>query len=699
MIPLAADIQKSDGTFALSRATAISCADAAGCAATKAYLSGLLQKTSLPDTGGEGAVMLRHVEGLAPEAYRLQITPKGVEIAATGEAGLFYGTITLWQLASENSTIPAQNITDAPRFSWRGVLLDSVRHFQTVDEVKRFIDAMAIHKLNVLQWHLTDDQGWRIEIKKYPLLTKIAAWRKNSREGRHGGFYTQDQVRDVVAYAAARHITVVPEIEMPGHASAALAAYPKLASIKHPSRKVSGDWGIFPNLYNVDDATFAFLEDVLSEVMTLFPSPYIHVGGDEAPKGQWDASPKIQAQMKALGVPNTKELQGYFTARIGKYLDAHGRRLIGWDEILEGGPPANAAITSWRTPESAIEAAEKGHDVVFSPAPQLYLDYCQIAREGEPTCRGVQSTLKDVYAFDPEPKGALAKHLIGMQANIWTEHLPTMNAVFYAGFPRLAAVAEIAWTPREKHNWPDFLSRLPDQMRRYQALGIRYSDAAFSVNVAAKPAQSGASVTLSNQSGYGVIHYTLDGSAPTPQSPLYSAPFDTKLPATITATTFAEGKPIAPPRSESLTAQSILRRNSYTLELCGNGIPLAQKGHSGAVVMVDVMNPCWFYKGIDLSSVRGFDIAVTHLPFNFQIGDDIKHIPLDAKAAPHGQLEIRLGDCKGEKLAVVPLKANTSHLSVKITPQKGAQDLCFVFARRKVDPVWAIDWVQPLVQE
>jgi hexosaminidase len=403
--------------------------------------------------------------------------------------------------------------------------------------------------------------------------------------------------------------------------------------------------------------------------------------------------------MAALGVPNTKALQGYFTARIGRFLDAHGRRLIGWDEILEGGPPANATITSWRTIESANEAAEKGHDVVLSPAPQLYLDHCQITRQGESTCRGGDITLRDVYGFDPDPSGALAQHLIGMQANIWTEHLLTADTVSSAAFPRLAAFAEIAWSPRNAHHWDDFIARVPADMERYKALGIVHSNAAFAVSIAAAPGPGGATVTLSNQSGFGTIRYTSDGSKPTPSSPLYEKPFDTTLPATILAATFDNAQALGAPSQENLSAASLLRRNSYTLEQCAKDILLAQKGKSGAVMMVNVMNPCWIYRGLDMAAVRSFDIAVTTLPFNFQIGADIKKIPLDRKAARFGQFEIRDGDCQGRSLATIPLTPKTTRLHISMTPRPGLHDLCFVFARRKVDPLWAVDWVQPRIKE
>lgn len=710
LTPLPQKLVRQPGAFALSAATPISCADPSdkACAWTARYLADLIRKTrglALPVDGDKPGIVLRRTDKIAgAEAYRLHVSPEGVEIAARSDAGLLYGAVTLWQLASQKTgtadriDLPAVDIADAPRFAWRGVLLDSARHFETIAFIKSFLDDMALHKLNVLQWHLTDDQGWRLQIKRYPRLTRIGAWRmENGR--RYGGFYTQAQVREIVAYAQRRGITVVPEIEMPGHARAAIVAYPWLGSTRHPPKAVVTQWGVFHNLYNVDDSTFAFLENVLDEVMALFPSPYIHVGGDEAPKDEWNASREVQRRMRQLHIKDSEALQGYFTDRIGHFLEAHGRHLIGWDEILEGKPPASATVMSWRTVESAGEAADLGHDVVLSPAPMLYLDYCQLARQGEPTCRGMQTTLEDVYAFDPAPKGALAQHLIGMQANIWTEHLPTAAAISYAAFPRLAAFAENAWSPPETHDWRGFLARLPAMFDRYAALGITASDAAVRVAVNAKPAPGGANVSLANQAGFGAIHYTTDGTPPTSASPLYAKPFAVALPSVVAAAAFDNGTMLGSPVRESLDAASLLRRNSYSMDQCTNDLPLAQKGASGAVVMVNIMNPCWIYRGLDLSALHGFDVAVTHMPFDFQIGADIKKIPLNPNAALSGQLEIRLDTCTGETLAVGTLGTQRDRLHLQIAPHSGVHDVCFVFARRKVDPVWALDWVQPLVGE
>jgi hexosaminidase len=713
LIPRPQQMTRSEGSFALTASTALICTrtnDAPCDFAADSFAKWMERARALrlprANTSTAPAIVFRRTTEPPGEAYRLSVIPAGVEIAASSDVGLYYGAVTLFQLATEavgpaqRVDIPAVAITDAPRFAWRGLLLDSARHFQPPEVVKALIDAMALHKLNVLQWHLTDDQGWRIEIKKYPRLTKVGAWRFNRREGRYGGFYTQDQIRDIVAYAKARGVTIVPEIEMPGHALAAIVAYPRLGSARRAPKGVSGDWGIFPYLYNADDSTFAFLENVLTEVMALFPSTYIHVGGDEAPKDQWNASRSVQQRLKQLGVKDSKALQGYFTDRIGRFLAAHNRRLIGWDEVLEGHPSPDTAVMSWRTVESAGDAAEQGHDVVLSPAPSLYLDYCQAVRQGEPTCRGLQTSLHDVYDFDPAPTGALEKHLLGVQANIWTEHLPNGPAIFTAMLPRAAAVAETGWSPREGRDWNSFLARLPGQFDRYRTLGIVYSDVAFAVDAMVAPSPAGGRVVLSNQTGFGTIHYTLDGAAPSAASPAFTGPFETALPVTLTAATFADGKAIGRTTSQRLDAASILRRNSYSMDQCTNDLPLAQKASDGRVTMVNVMHPCWMYRGLDLTKLRGIDVAVAPLPFNFSIGQDIEKIPLYPKAARAGQLEIRLDSCTGQRLAVLPLTAaaksvRSTTLHAAVAPRPGTHDLCFLFARRKVDPVWAIDWVQP----
>ncbi|MDE2493899.1 MAG: family 20 glycosylhydrolase [Alphaproteobacteria bacterium] len=741
IIPEPQSIVLADGHFTVTDGTPVLCAAGdSDCSWTADYLAKLVKRTRglslAPRTGDtapppHGAILLRRLDDLkatGAEGYRLDVTHDGIVVSAGTRAGLFYGCVSVWELLTQTEgrapsiDVAALHITDAPRFAWRGLMLDSVRHFQSPAFVKSFIDTMALHKLNVLQWHLTDDQGWRLEIKRYPRLTSVGAWRVPAGAGAaadidpatgkprlYGGFYTQDEIRDIVAYAKRRNVTIVPEIEMPGHALAAIVAYPKLGSVKNPPKQVSSDWGVFPYLYNVDDSTFDFLENVLTEVMELFPSQYIHVGGDEAVKDQWKASPKIQARMHALGVADENALQGYFTARIGKFLAAHGRRLIGWDEILEGGVPPDATITSWRGIDGAITAAKTGHDAVLSPAPTLYFDNRQAEGPDEPPGRGAIVSLKDVYDFNPAPTSLTSEqqsHIVGLQANIWTEHIRTEDRVDYAAFPRTAALAELAWSPAAAHDWHSFLVRLPTQLGRYRALGIRHSESALTVRVSAQfdRATNDAAVSLTNQADFGSIHYTLDGKPPTEDAPLYKAPFTLPLPSHITAGAFVNGAALTAPTSDNLTMLSLRRRNSHELKLCSNNIPLSLEDDAPvdgprAVFMVDIMNPCWIYPHVDLTGLASIEAGVGQVPFNFQVGDDIRKIVLLPPQTPEGELEVHLDSCSGERIAVLPLAPAVANdtvttLRAALAPQQGVHDLCFVFTRRSVDPIWAIDRVQ-----
>ncbi|MDE2182931.1 MAG: family 20 glycosylhydrolase [Alphaproteobacteria bacterium] len=717
LIPEPVQIVMGEGAFALSADTRVVCVPAdRRCDWSAKYLSNLLQRTRGMSLGRPGhssktdVIVFRRQRGVRdPEGYRLRVRPGAVVVSAATNAGLFYGAVTLWQLATQTRgaatriDIPALDIVDSPRFAWRGVLLDSARHYQSPTFIKSFIDAMALHKLNVLQWHLTDDQGWRLQIRRYPRLTSVGAWRLAPDGARYGGFYTQTEVRDIVAYARERHVTIVPEIEMPGHSLAAIVAYPGLASIPHPPTRVSGDWGIFPYLYKPDPATFRFLENVLNEVMALFPGRIIHVGGDEAVKDQWNASPRVQQQMRRLHIASADDLQAYFIDHIGRYLEAHGRRLAGWDEILNRHLARNAIVTSWHSVDSAVEGAKLGHDVVLSPSPTLYFDNCQANAADVPPCRGTVVTLQDVYAFDPTPRALDAmqqKHILGVQANIWTEHIRSDDLVGYAAFPRAAALAEMAWTPQAGRDWRGFLARLPGQLDRYQDLGLVYSDSALKVAVAAEPSGGGARLSLSNQAGFGTIRDALNGAAPTTGSQAYTGPFEVGLPARISAAAFSDDRALTTPTIQMIDAASILRRDSHQMRQCTDDLPLSLQVGSDTV-MVNVMNPCWVYRGLDLTSIAGFDAAVAQRPFNFQIGKDVAKIPLYPDAAPDGQLEIRLDTCKGELLAMLPLasamgRGSPSELHAAISPHAGVHDLCFLFARRGIDPVWLLDWVQPL---
>jgi len=592
------------------------------------------------------------------EAYQLSVTPEGVRITASDDAGLLYGAVSLWQLATQTTTGPAPiaavTITDAPRFAWRGVMLDSARHYQSVAFIKGFIDWMALHKLNVFHWHLTDDQAWRLEIRAHPRLTEVGAWRvpegaaplkdidpATGQPRLYGGFYTQDQVREIVAHAASLGITVVPEIDVPGHASAAVAAYPELGVQDAPDSAVAAvpsDWGVYHTLFNTKPETIAFLTSVLDEVMALFPSQYIHLGGDEAAKDQWKASPSTQAHMRALGLTDEMQLQSWFMKRMEDHLTAHGRRLIGWDEILEGGLQGDAAVMSWRGVEGAIEAARLGHDTVLTPGPTFYLDYRQSPNDGAPG-RVVMSTLQGLYDFDPSAgmTPEQAGHVLGVQGNIFTEHMITEDRVVYMAYPRMSALAELAWSAPQRTDYADFSARLAPQLARYDALGIKYAHSALDTAVAATPQ---------------------DGE----------------------------------------------RRHDHQMKLCSNGLGLtliddAPIAGERAAFTMDIFNPCWIYQQADLTGGVAFEAAVGQVPFNFQIGAAKANVVVRPPATPSGELEVRVGGCEGAPALVIPLTEATKSDGVTVITGvlpalAGRHDLCLMFTQPGIDPMWGVDWVR-----
>lgn len=669
VVPVPAEVAPQPGAFTLREDVGITSAQAPEVTRIAAYFAALLRESHglrlklraqgdrRPADGAINFVLDPGAPGASPESYRLEVSPQRVLVSAREPRGLFYGAVTLWQLASAEHlhegalALPAVRIEDTPRFRWRGLLLDSARHFQSPEFILRYLDWMALHKLNVLGWHLTDDQGWRLEIMRYPRLTRVGAWRVPAGEAAlkdidpathrprlYGGYYTQQEVRRIVAHAAARNITIVPEIEMPGHATAAIVAYPELGVLEKPPAAVPSDWGVYPNLFNVEESTFTFIDNVLDEVMALFPGEYIHTGGDEAVKDQWRASARIQARMRELGVKSEEALQGYFTARLGKYLAAHGRRQIGWDEILEGGVPPDAAVMSWRGVEGAITAAAHGHDTVLSPAPALYLDFRQGSGPEEPPGRGAVISLESVYRFDPLP-GPLVhqqSRVLGVQANLWTEHVRTEEDAAYMTWPRAAALAEVGWSPASRLDWESFEARLPAEFIRFRTLGIRFSEDVF---------------------------------AP----PRHVGPYDRHF-------------------SQDLKACS--GQLSLNLE---DDAPLAGPR---AVFLVDIMNPCWMLPALDLTHAAAITAAVGQVPFNFQIGKDIDAIHLDPPRTAAGELEVRLDRCDGEPIAVLPLAPAAGNDAVTVLPtaalprQSGAHSLCFRFAQRRLDPLWTIDWVQ-----
>lgn len=483
------------------------------------------------------------------EAYKIRSSPKQYEIVAKTPAGVFFGIQTFLQLLPPLEKgameIPLVKIDDEPRFEWRGMHLEVCRHFYSVDVVKKLIDQMSRYKLNTFHWHLTEDQGWRIEIKKYPLLTEVGAWRDSTVVGhmanyprswngeKHGGFYTQEQVKDVVAYAQARHITIIPEIEMPGHAQAALAAYPWLGCFNDTLRPWT-IWGVSENVYCAGkESTFQFLEDVLDEVIPLFPGAYFHVGGDECPKENWKKCPLCQKRMKEEGCKDEHELQSYFIQRMEHYLETKGKKLIGWDEILEGGLAENAAVMSWRGEQGGIEAAELGHKVVMTPGNWCYFDHYQSTDPNEPTAIGGLTDLQEVYSYDPVPSHLdkeKQKLILGTQANLWTEYMPTAEHLEYMIYPRLCALSEVQWTQPENKDFADFEKRMDDNYLRLAHNGIHFR---VPPPEGLSPVQiynsKEATVTLSCAAETAVMRYTTDGSEPTEFSQVYEGPFNIKL--------------------------------------------------------------------------------------------------------------------------------------------------------------------------
>nr|WP_244501070.1 beta-N-acetylhexosaminidase [Streptomyces sp. TP-A0874] len=477
-----------------------------------------------PDPGGGpgGAIVLGLLPELAgqrgpgsPEAYRITVDSRRIDIRGGGAAGVFWACQTLRQLLGPAAfrrapvdpaarwEVPAVSIEDAPRFRWRGMMLDVARHFTPKDGVLRWLDLLAAHKLNVLHLHLTDDQGWRLEIRRHPRLTEVAAWRRRTKYGHrasplwderpHGGYYTQDDVREIVAYAAQRHITVIPEIDIPGHSQAAIAAYPELGNgdaVDTRALETMTTWGVSPNVLSPADSTLRFYEGVLEEVLDLFPSPYVHVGGDECPKEQWRRSPAAQARIAELGLAGEEELQSWFVRHFARWLGDRGRRLVGWDEILEGGGlggrgPTEGGrpgpvVASWRGYAGGIAAARAGHDVVMCPEEHVYLDHRQAPGDDEPMPIGYVRTLEDVYRFEPVPAELTpdqAERVLGAQANVWTEVTETRQRVDYQVFPRLAAFAEVAWSalpPSAERDFTAFEARMTGHYARLDALGVDY---------------------------------------------------------------------------------------------------------------------------------------------------------------------------------------------------------------------------------
>lgn len=500
IIPKPAEMVKGEGFFQLDKNTSLKFDESNPELVSIANLfNEYLQHVygfSLDNNGSGKTIQLKIISQLplGKEGYLLKVDKNVIVVSAAAPNGIFYGTQSLKQMLPVKANdgilkVASLEIKDEPRFQWRGNMLDVGRHFFPVSFIKKYIDILAMYKINTFHWHLTEDQGWRIEIKKYPLLTEISHWREETMKGHYrdnagmdgigyGGFYTQDQCREVVRYAAERYITVVPEIEMPGHSSAALAAYPELGCTGGPY-KVQQTWGVHKDVYCAGkEQTFIFLKNVIDEVLDIFPSEFIHVGGDECPKDAWKECDDCQRKIKELGIKNEHELQSWFITEMDKYLSSKGRRLIGWDEILEGGLAPEATVMSWRGIKGGIEAAKQKHDVVMSPTSHMYLDYYQSKdKENEPLAIGGFLPLEKVYSYEPVPEELNAdesKYILGVQTNLWTEYVPTTKKAEYMLLPRLQAEAEVAWTKKELKDINDFKSRLNSDYKRLDKLNINY---------------------------------------------------------------------------------------------------------------------------------------------------------------------------------------------------------------------------------
>ncbi len=576
--------------------------------------TGIELQVQAGEGGKEGIVLQLGLANDNPEAYQLKVDASQVVISSPSEAGVFYGIQTLRKAVDvaegSNVELPAVEINDQPRFGYRGMMLDVGRHFFSMDEIKTYIDMMALHNINRFHWHLSEDQGWRIEIKKYPKLTEIGSMRKETVIGHnsgkydgkpYGGFYTQEQAKEIVAYAAERYITVIPEIDLPGHMQAALAAYPELGCTGGPY-EVWTQWGVSDNVLCAgNDQTIQFIKDVLAEIVEIFPSEYIHVGGDECPKVKWSTCPKCQARIKALGLKSdnkhTKEerLQSYVIHEAEEFLNSKGRKMIGWDETLEGGLAPNATVMSWRGEAGGIEAAKQHHDVVMTPNTYLYFDYYQSKdTETEPMAIGGYLPIERVYSYEPMPKSLSPeeqKYIVGVQANLWTEYIPDFKQVQYMVLPRMAALSESQWCAPEKKNYEAFLQRVSRLVNIYAKNGWNYATHIFDVMLDLKPnTETGTLDAVARTIDNAPIYYTLDGSEPTTASEKYTDVIKIDKPCTLRTVA------IRPSGSSKITKDEISFSKSSMKPITMLQSINKQYEFSGATVLVDGMTGNMNYK-------------------------------------------------------------------------------------------------------
>jgi hexosaminidase len=663
----------------------------------------------------------------ADGGYRIVSGARGVRVIARSPAGLFYGSVTLWQLltppgwiSGTAAEIAAGVIDDQPRFAWRALLLDSGRHLQRVTDIEKLIDWMSLEKLNVLVWHLTEDQGWRLEIPKYPALTKVGACRQaagldseltGAAEIPYCGFYSEAEVRDIVRYAAARFVSVVPEIDLPGHSQAAVAAYPWLG-VTGDRPPVWTDWGISPWLLKPDERTLQFVDDVLDEAMQLFPSRYLSIGGDEADKQQWNASPELRARMQRLALTNMDQLQGWFTGQVAEHLLRHGRMPVGWDDELVAGEklPASQVVMSWHGSDQeqvALEALAQGHEVVLTPEESLYFDHYQSGLPDESPGQPPMTTLRQAYDTVVIPNGATAaeaQRVIGVQGNLWTELIPDFGLAQHALFPRMAALSELGWSRADTRDWNGFLERLTAELGRYRALGVAYADTAFAPAFDVTTVQEGKlRVALSNQVSYGEIRYTTDASVPTSTSARYVGPleFAAEGGVTLRAATFApSGFELAAPRARVLDASTLLTHDSSELPSCSNQPGMRLGGRQPAqgprpVYAADVGDMCWLWRRAPLRGIGHVTLTVERVAWRF--GDEAQGAVVRPKAGAAGEFEIHADSCAGALLARLPLTPvgqgdGQRELSarVSLSAPTDPRDLCIFATGDPREGQWAL---------
>ncbi|KFF20893.1 family 20 glycosylhydrolase [Chryseobacterium sp. JM1] len=599
LIPYPQSVEFSKGEFILSNTTAVKGNEKSF--EYQFFLKSLNKNYQLDLSKNERThgtdVIFISVDKNKKEDYEINVAEDFMSVIGKDDAGLFHGIQTMLQLIqnSKDGKIPAVKIKDYPKFAWRGMHLDVCRHFFNVDEVKQYIDYLAMYKLNTFHWHLTDDQGWRIEIKKYPKLTEIGSKRKesmigayvdNTFDGKPYGpyFYTQEQIKDVVKYAQQRHITIVPEIEMPGHALAALSAYPELACTKGPFEAAT-KWGVFDDVFCPKEETFTFLENVLDEVMKLFPSQYIHIGGDECPKTRWKECAHCQELIKKNNLKDEHGLQSYFIHRIEKYVNSKGRKIIGWDEILEGGLAPNAAVMSWTGVNGGIEAAKSGHFAVMTPGAYCYFDHYQGDPQSEPNAFGGFTPLDKVYSYNPIPSelnAEQAKYIMGVQANLWTEYITDFKQVQYMIFPRLMALSEVGWGTADPKNYKEFENRVISQFKVLDKMKVNYAKSIYNISGKVIPAGNGVSYELTVSQDPKGIRYTTDGTEPTLNSQVYQGPINISKSLTVKSAYFEDGK-----LKSAVSAQEFVVSKTTGKKITLEQQPSENYSFGGAFTLVD----------------------------------------------------------------------------------------------------------------